>query len=233
MSKEGNSNGTYYGIIDFQYDLIARILPGMGFLVLVLVFSPKSRCFVSDALPCLGQWWVAISCSLAVALAYLLGQLADGLLGWWLVDKFRDLQNRTRRKNSTEKTIEVLCREFYRDMPTNPERGFVRKSQTESRSLTNMGLLLLATWSLIMVGAIEGRNAEIARLAIFFWAIAFLLAGYHRQGYRVMAIRSNMLKDESATAKHPCWNGFLNYSFIILGVAAMACALYETFRIIK
>lgn len=235
MSEEGNKNGdnagAYYGITDFQYDVIGRVLPGMVFLVLVLVFSPKSWCFVSDALPCLGEWWVAISCSLAVALAYLLGQLADCLLSWWLVDMFGWMQNWTKCKKSNEKSFETMRREFYRDKHTHPEWGFVRKSQTETRSLTSIGLLLLAIYLLILVGVIEGRNAEIAQVAILCWAITFLMAGLNHQGYRVAVIRSHVRKDENAPTEHPCRNHSLKYFFIILGVAAGACAIYETFRI--
>jgi hypothetical protein len=132
-----------YGIADFQYDVLARIIPGLFFIGLTVVLLAGFR---SNPFPNVWHrilhkgtdWWLGTAVFVAlVLLAYIIGQLVDCLTGHWIVKWFAVCQYRlqTRGDGNPRGSWSVIQDCAMVHCQNEPEYGTAGKAQAESRCL--------------------------------------------------------------------------------------------------
>jgi len=228
-----------FGIAFFQYDLIARIVPGLvsiagALFLLAACHHERAASMWTTILKTESDWWVGTILSLAlVIVAYVAGQTADGLVSWWVSDIFANIQNKLRNWAAGNcKGWSEFLTEYVRDHYDHPQSQEIGKAQVESRALANLAVILACLATTISVDAYYGAqlfpapsNADVTSLVmpIFLFAAACLVNSYLRQGRRVWATRV-LVARESPRKYASCMVEVLHS---VMGLVAIGAALYS------
>jgi len=183
-----------YGLALFEYDLVAQIVPGMFLLLLTRVLRealsiPQPRW--TSCLPVLGDSSIGfISVGAIVLAAYIIGLLADALMGWRVVDKFALKAHKSLRNDG--KSWDEAVRLYTEQGTTKNEYIQVYRAHVQARALANMGVLCIAlTFGMLLAAAYHHKPwwmLLLLGLGGTLSGTAILYASYWRERRRVLGV---------------------------------------------
>jgi len=224
---------SHFGVVDFAFDVIGRIGPGLVFLTLMALCCyshPESfhgiRAFLDGTVGdehWAASWPMALLILVVVmAFAYFAGQLADCLFSWWFLDLIvaRGWYSRLRAKKGNDETNKSLPSDWdgaLEKYSTDPrpldEKLAVRKVQIESRACVNLGVLLLGYGFVVLgvsqilaygfLSVVPWQFWKVGRLPYIVAGLLFVLAGCLRQRRRVRGVYNILIACPSADTNKP------------------------------
>lgn len=195
------SDTSLHGIPQIQWDIIAKIIPGLSFLTLSwgsLIDSIYAN-QAWDALAKQPYLWIGVP-----LLAYLIGFMADCVSWPFTVWQARIWHRRLSRKSYEANSWNAALRDYAVEHRNIPETVYVEKAQVESRACMNLcvllGILLVLMLGLDLLRGAGNMSLVFSALKGSCWTVfvigvaaAFLIAclmAFSRQRRRVWGVLS-------------------------------------------
>jgi len=195
MSEKG-----LYGIPFPHWDIIARIVPGFLFLTVVwaVVLDVNTANAIWNTLDEKHPWYYWIGVFL---FSYMVGHAVDPATLGLTNCAARHHQKKENKKRKRDLKWEVVFDYYTTKGRNKPEGTSIDKAQVESRSLTNMGCLVLVAVILAIVANWgyrvnsmwkQGLGAYYSHLISLLVVLALFLmwGGFKRQGRRVYGVNA-------------------------------------------
>ncbi len=229
---KNTSLGWYYGVVDFEFDVIARVVPGLVAVGLVLTDLRRSHPQTMGMLwgqVIYAQSWLPAALVLigAILLAYLAGQFVEGMVSWRMTQQWGELWFSQPGKSYSE-----AQKEFAAAHTQTPEYAVARKAHIESTCFANLALLLIAYAAfhlpslvrslLTLAGVWHWLLSSALALAIAFLVICLLVVGCYRERRKVWTICTML--NYALRKPDPCPSGPRGKLRALVGVIRRSCA---------